>query len=176
MHVHIAVRHVAILAALCLTPRALTAAGEARLTSHEGVVEYQRGEDPAHAWKTAAKGLTLLSGDFLRTGSNGRAILSSGDGTVHILNPNTLFQVGARLGPSQPSEGAATGPKNLRPTGVSADRWLPLGSGAGIALSAESFLPSSTMEGTLYIWHGEEWVRIYLTSPPSNPRQVVPAK
>ena len=67
------------------------AAGEAQFISVQGSVEYRSGD--AGEWETARGRVTLRSGDYVKTASNGSAEIMFVDGTLYTVRPNTLFVV-----------------------------------------------------------------------------------
>jgi hypothetical protein len=66
-------------------------AGEAQFISVQGSVEYRSGD--AGEWETARGRVTLRSGDYVKTASNGSAEIMFVDGTLYTVRPNTLFVV-----------------------------------------------------------------------------------
>jgi len=67
------------------------AAGEAQFISVQGSVEYRSGD--AGEWETARGRVTLRSGDYVKTASNGSAEIMFVDGTLYTVRPNTMFVV-----------------------------------------------------------------------------------
>lgn len=67
------------------------AAGEAQFISVQGSVEYRSGD--AGEWESARGRVTLRSGDYVKTASNGSAEIMFVDGTLYTVRPNTLFVV-----------------------------------------------------------------------------------
>lgn len=65
--------------------------GEAQFLAVEGSVQYSRGE--SGDWEPAADGLSLSSGDYVRTGPGGRAEIAFANGTRSLVRPNTMFRV-----------------------------------------------------------------------------------
>ncbi len=149
----------------------------ARITGLSGKVEFQRVAEPTRVWHPATVGLELGPGDFLRTGEDGTATVRGADGTMIFIRPATLLEIpesqGRPGGRSNPSD-EQDAPE--RPGGVSKERWVSLGTGVGIVLRGPSPLGGSTLEGTLWLKKGASWVRVHLTAPAEDPRQVVPAR
>lgn len=65
--------------------------GEAQFLSVDGSVQYSRGE--SGDWEPAAEGLSLSSGDYVRTGPGGRTEIAFANGTRSVVRPNTMFRV-----------------------------------------------------------------------------------
>jgi len=85
-------RHALWVAAALLAATALLAPvwPEARISVASGAVELGRGEPPD--WKPAESGDTLVPGDRVRTGEDGRAELALGDATLRLY-PNSLLRL-----------------------------------------------------------------------------------
>jgi hypothetical protein len=82
------------------------AAGEAQFISVQGSVEYRSGD--AGEWKTARGRVTLRSGDYVKTASNGSAEIMFVDGTLYTVRPNTMFVV------TRTRTGAGAGEQSIR--------------------------------------------------------------
>ena len=160
---------------LALVSSHLLLAADARVTALSGTVSFQRASALAREWAPASVGLSLLPGDAIRTGSDGSATLLLSDGSIVSVKPDTLFSVPAPVTADQPVPPAPPGGSASRPAGVSADRWLSLGTDVGIALSASPPRSGPSLEGTLFIRQRGAWIPVHLTAPPADPRQVIPA-
>lgn len=78
-------------------------AGQAQFVTLQGEVELRRGS--AGEWQEARSRVQLQSGDTVRTGENGSAVVVFQDGTLYTVQPNTQFIV------SQGSGGAGGAPE-----------------------------------------------------------------
>jgi len=78
-------------------------AGQAQFVSLQGDVELRRGS--GGDWEEARSRVPLQSGDTVRTGENGSAVVMFQDGTLYTVQPNTQLVVSPRSG------GAGGGPE-----------------------------------------------------------------
>ncbi len=71
-------------------------AGQAQFQSVQGEVEYRRGD--GGDWQEARRGISLESGDYVRTSESGSTELTFSDGTLYTVRQNTQFIVSSSRG------------------------------------------------------------------------------
>ncbi len=73
---------------------------EASVADVAGTVQIQRASRTT--WETLRQAMPLHEGDFIKTGPNGTAEVLWNDGTMYRIRPETLFEVHAAAGGSNP--------------------------------------------------------------------------
>ena len=73
---------------------------EAHVADVAGTAQIQRATRTT--WETLKQGMPLHEGDFIKTGPNGTAEVLWNDGTMYRIKPETLFEVHAAAGGSNP--------------------------------------------------------------------------
>jgi hypothetical protein len=73
---------------------------EANVADVAGTVQIQRANRTT--WETLKQSMPLREGDFIKTGPNGTAEVLWNDGTMYRIRPETLFEVHAAAGGSNP--------------------------------------------------------------------------
>jgi hypothetical protein len=73
---------------------------EAHVADVAGTVQIQRASRTT--WETLRQSMPLHEGDFIKTGPNGTAEVLWNDGTMYRIKPETLFEVHAAAGGSNP--------------------------------------------------------------------------
>ncbi len=73
---------------------------EAHVADVAGTVQIQRAN--RNTWETLRQSMPLHEGDFIKTGPNGTAEVLWNDGTMYRIRPETLFEVHAAAGGSNP--------------------------------------------------------------------------
>lgn len=73
---------------------------EAHVADAAGTVQIQRANRTT--WETLRQSMPLHEGDFIKTGPNGTAEVLWNDGTMYRIRPETLFEVHAAAGASNP--------------------------------------------------------------------------
>ena len=73
---------------------------EAHVADVAGTVQIQRASRTT--WETLRQTMPLHEGDFIKTGPNGTAEVLWNDGTMYRIRPETLFEVHAAAGASNP--------------------------------------------------------------------------